>query len=208
MGRLLPQLRKLGVRIAYKIDGQLMHSRNPRKETLLLILIAGEHDLYWQLNNLQWLTGSAQQTTHSLVILMLCALMHTPDTESLVFGKNHCSMTLQHNCHCSVSNKLNNLVTGVQGRIRGTYGINAKPVAVETPADSPPAPGVTRASLRPKPTAKASPDDEEVETVKPAGSRHLRAVSSGPDAGAAHDSPGSPMHIKASAPEGQYQTPI
>ncbi len=94
----------------------------------------------------------------------------------------------------------------MQGRIRGTYGINAKPVAVETPADSPPAPGVTRASLRPKPTAKASPDDEEVEMVKPAaGARHLRAVSSGPDAGAAHDSPGSPMHIKASAPEGQYQ---
>ncbi|KAL0047032.1 hypothetical protein WJX82_004759 [Trebouxia sp. C0006] len=89
-----------------------------------------------------------------------------------------------------------------KGRIRGTYGINAKPVAVETPADSPPAPGVTRASLRPKPTAKASPDDEEVEMVKPAaGARHLRAVSSGPDAGAAHDSPGSPMHIKASAPE-------
>lgn len=89
-----------------------------------------------------------------------------------------------------------------KGRIRGTYGINAKPVAVETPADSPPAPGVTRASLRPKPTAKASPDDEEVETVKPAaGARHLRAVSSGPEAGAAHDSPGSPMHIKASAPE-------
>ncbi|DBA69521.1 TPA: hypothetical protein ACH3X2_012722 [Trebouxia sp. C0005] len=89
-----------------------------------------------------------------------------------------------------------------KGRIRGTYGINAKPVAVETPADSPPAPGVTRASLRPKPTAKASPDDEEVETVKPAaGVRHLRAVSSGPDASGAHDSPGSPMHIKASAPE-------
>ena len=112
-------------------------------------------------------------------------------------------MILQHHCHCSQSFKLINLVAGIQGRIRGTYGINAKPVAVETPADSPPAPGVTRASLRPKPTAKASPDDEEVETVKPAaGARHLRAVSSGPEA--AHDSPGSPMHIKASAPEGQY----
>ena len=104
-----------------------------------------------------------------------------------------------------MSYQLINLVIGVQGRIRGTYGINAKPVTVETPADSPPAPGVTRASLRPKPTAKASPDDEEVEMVKPAaGARHLRAVSSGR---AAHDSPGSPMHIKASAPEGQYHNP-
>ena len=109
------------------------------------------------------------------------------------------SYSLQHVIH-----QADQTCDYVQGRIRGTYGINAKPVAVETPADSPPAPGVTRASLRPKPTAKASPDDEEVETVKPAaGVRHLRAVSSGPDASGAHDSPGSPMHIKASAPEGQ-----
>ncbi len=93
-----------------------------------------------------------------------------------------------------------------QGRIRGTYGINAKPVVTEIPAESPPTPGVTRASLRPKPTAKASPDDEEVEGVKPsAGLRHLRAISSGPDAGAAQDSPSSPPHTKTSAPEGQSQ---
>ncbi len=31
-----------------------MHSRNPRKVILLLLLIAAEQDLYWPLNNLQW----------------------------------------------------------------------------------------------------------------------------------------------------------
>jgi len=37
--QLLPQLRKLGVKIAYKIDGQLMHSRNPDAEELMRILL-------------------------------------------------------------------------------------------------------------------------------------------------------------------------
>ena len=94
----------------------------------------------------------------------------------------------------------------LQGRIRGTYGINAKPVEVQTPTESPPAPGVTRASLRPKPVAKASPDDEQSEGAKPAAAaamRHARAAASGPDAGgAAPDSPGSPQHSKGSVPEG------
>ena len=39
MRQLLPQLRKLGVKIAYKIDGQLMHSRNPDAEDLMWILL-------------------------------------------------------------------------------------------------------------------------------------------------------------------------
>lgn len=95
----------------------------------------------------------------------------------------------------------------LQGRIRGTYGINAKPVEVQTPTESPPAPGVTRASLRPKPVAKASPDDEQSEGAKPtaaAAMRHARAASSGPDAGgAAPESPGSPQHSKGSVPEGE-----
>ena len=39
MGQLLPQLRKLGVKIAYKIDGQLMHGRNPDAEELMWILL-------------------------------------------------------------------------------------------------------------------------------------------------------------------------
>ena len=95
----------------------------------------------------------------------------------------------------------------LQGRIRGTYGINAKPVEVQTPTESPPAPGVTRASLRPKPAAKASPDDEQCEGAKPtaaAAMRHARAASSGPDAGgAAPESPGSPQHSKGSVHEGE-----
>ena len=99
----------------------------------------------------------------------------------------------------------------LQGRIRGTYGINAKPLEVQTPAESPPAPGVTRASLRPKPAAKASPDDDHAEGLKPAvGLRHARAGSSGPDAvagaGAIPESPGSPQHSKGSVPEGKAMT--
>ena len=39
MGQLLPQLRKLGVKIAYKIDGHLMHSRKPDAEELMWILL-------------------------------------------------------------------------------------------------------------------------------------------------------------------------
>lgn len=92
----------------------------------------------------------------------------------------------------------------VQGRIRGTYGINAKPAEVQIPAESPPAPGVTRASLRLKPAAKASLEDEQSEGAKPAvGLRHARAPSGGPDAnGAVPESPGSPQHSKGSVPEG------
>ena len=37
--QLLPQLRELGVTISYKIDGQIMHSRNPTEEELLWILL-------------------------------------------------------------------------------------------------------------------------------------------------------------------------
>ncbi len=37
--QLLPKLRKLGVKIAYKIDGQLMDSRNPDAEELMWILL-------------------------------------------------------------------------------------------------------------------------------------------------------------------------
>ena len=37
--QLLPQLRKFGVKISYKIDGQLMHSRNPDAEELMWILL-------------------------------------------------------------------------------------------------------------------------------------------------------------------------
>ncbi len=36
---MLPQLHKLGVKMAYKIDGQLMHSRNPDAEGLMWILL-------------------------------------------------------------------------------------------------------------------------------------------------------------------------
>ena len=97
-----------------------------------------------------------------------------------------------------------------QGRIRGTYGINAKPVVVEPPAESPPAPGVTRASLRPKPTAKASPDEEDGAGHKlPAGLRHFKGAGHALDAattGLGGDSPKSPRHAKAAAPEGQSQT--
>ena len=39
MRQLLPQLRKLGVKIAYNTDGQLMHSRNPDAEELMWILL-------------------------------------------------------------------------------------------------------------------------------------------------------------------------
>lgn len=100
----------------------------------------------------------------------------------------------------------------LQGRIRGTYGINAKPLEVQTPAESPPAPGVTRASLRPKPVAKASPDDEQSEGAKPAApalrparvSLGSRAVTGGPDGvGAVPGSPGSPHHSKGSMLEGE-----
>ena len=42
--QLLPQLRKLRVKIAYKIDGQLMHSRNPDAEELMWILLYA-HDI-------------------------------------------------------------------------------------------------------------------------------------------------------------------
>ena len=106
----------------------------------------------------------------------------------------------------------------LQGRIRGTYGINAKPIEAEPPAESPPGPGVTRASLRPKPVAKALPDDEEADGIKTAGSsrqgraaaktllddeeaegikaaagsRQGRTVANGPEAGVVQDSPGSP----------------
>lgn len=102
----------------------------------------------------------------------------------------------------------------LQGRIRGTYGINAKPVEVQTPTESPPAPGVTRASLRPKPVVKVSPDDEQSEGAKPtaaAAMRHARAASGGPDAGgAAPESPGSPQHSKGSVPEGErsFERPV
>ena len=37
--QLLPQLRQLGVTISYKLDGQIMHSRNPTEEDLLWILL-------------------------------------------------------------------------------------------------------------------------------------------------------------------------
>ena len=37
--QLLPQLQRLGVRIAYKINGQLMHSKNPSAEELMWILL-------------------------------------------------------------------------------------------------------------------------------------------------------------------------
>ena len=78
---------------------------------------------------------------------------------------------------------------------------------MQTPAESPPAPGVTRASLRPKPAAKASPEDEQSEGAKPAvGLRHARAPSGGPDvSGPVPESPGSPQHSKGSVPEGETQ---
>jgi len=37
--QLLPQLRKLGIKIAYKSDGQLTHSRNPDTQELMLSLL-------------------------------------------------------------------------------------------------------------------------------------------------------------------------
>ena len=37
--QLLPQLWQLGVTISYKLDGQIMHSRNPTEEELLWILL-------------------------------------------------------------------------------------------------------------------------------------------------------------------------
>ena len=77
---------------------------------------------------------------------------------------------------------------------------------MDTPADSPPAPGVTRASLRPKPAAKASPDDEEMEVARPAaGLRNARAASSGPEVGAVQESPNSP---KGPATEGELHSQL
>ena len=37
--QLLSQLRQLGVTISYRLDGQIMHSRNPTEEELLWILL-------------------------------------------------------------------------------------------------------------------------------------------------------------------------
>ena len=37
--QLLPQLQRLGVTICYKIDGQLMHCKNPTQEVLMWILL-------------------------------------------------------------------------------------------------------------------------------------------------------------------------
>ena len=39
MRQLLPQLQQLGVTICYKIDGQLMHCKNPTEEVLMWILL-------------------------------------------------------------------------------------------------------------------------------------------------------------------------
>lgn len=93
-------------------------------------------------------------------------------------------------------------ILSVQGRIRGTYGINAKPLEADPPPESPPAPGVTRASLRPKPVAKQLPDDEEADGVKPAAAlRHARGhAASGADAAAVQGS--SPSSPKVQGAEG------
>lgn len=63
---------------------------------------------------------------------------------------------------------------------------------------------MTRASLRPKPVAKTSPDDDQSEGTKPVAMRHARASSGATDAGgAAPESPGSPQQSKGSMFEGE-----
>lgn len=91
----------------------------------------------------------------------------------------------------------------LQGRIRGTYGINAKPLEPSPPEHAPdplPLPGVTRASLRPKPAAKVNPDDEPSEAPQHAAhsQRHARAhATAGADAPL--EQPSSPLATRASA---------
>lgn len=86
-----------------------------------------------------------------------------------------------------------------QGRIRGTYGINAKPLEPSPPqhaSDPLPLPGVTRASLRPKPIAKVNQDDEPSEVPS---QRHHRVHASAA-ADVPQEQPSSPLATRASAP--------
>ena len=85
MRQLLPQLRKLGVKIAYKIDGQLMHSRNPDAEELMWILLYAD-DISLVCDDIESLRAAV--TLMDATFVQWGLTISTKKTKVLVVGKD------------------------------------------------------------------------------------------------------------------------
>ena len=83
--QLLPQLRKLGVKIAYKIDGQLMHSRNPDAEELMWILLYAD-DISLVCDDIKSLRAAV--TLMDVTFVQWGLTISTKKTKVLVVGKD------------------------------------------------------------------------------------------------------------------------
>jgi len=83
--QLLPQLRKLGVKIAYKIDGQFMHSSNPDAEELMWILLYAD-DISLVCDDIESLRAAV--TLMDATFVQWGLTISTKKTKVLVVGKD------------------------------------------------------------------------------------------------------------------------